>query len=81
MDGKNKRGCKGRSICAEEFQRSGALESTHSLPRTLLLPLSPLARGPKYPQTAGAKANSTQMVICCATFQHEGQNRTTDITV
>lgn len=43
---------------------------SHSFQRTLLLPVSPLAYCPKYPQTTKAMAENTQMVIC-TTFQYD----------
>lgn len=43
---------------------------SHSFQGTLLLPVSPLAYCPKYPQTTKPMAENTQMVIC-TTFQYD----------
>lgn len=68
---KNKLGAK----CTSSAIRYGISEFwgsrlSHSFQGTLLLPVSPLAYCPKYPQTTKAMAENTQMVIC-TTFQYD----------
>lgn len=69
MSEKNKLGAKCTSSGIRYFWGLGSRLS-HSFQGTLLLPVSPLASCPTYPQTTKAMAENTQMVIC-TTFQYD----------